>query len=293
MVSQKKKPNFIIIGSCAGGTSFLSSILTTHREIYLPKIQRPEPNFFHYTHKYKKGISYYLDEWFSNVKNEKAIGERSSLLLTSKLSPKRIFKHFPNIKIIAILRNPIERAWANYRFTCLEGLETNKFINSLKKKHKYKDKFWSEVAPNNYIERSLYASSIKQFISLFGKKNILLIKSEDLGLHTTRELNKIFEFLNVSKNFKIPKTPLFSSPNVKNLKVQKKLRKKYSKNFFKIIEQIRKNKLKSKKFNDVKKNITFKKKNMDSDSRIYLNRILSRDIKKLAKYINFETENWI
>ena len=134
MVSLKKKPNFIIIGSCAGGTSFLSSILAQHKEIYLPKIQRPEPNFFHYTHKYKKSISSYLHEWFSNVKNEKAIGERSSLLLTSKLAPQRLYKHFPKIKIIATLRNPVERAWANYRFTCLEGLETNTFLNSLKKK---------------------------------------------------------------------------------------------------------------------------------------------------------------
>lgn len=293
MVLQKKKPNFIIIGSCAGGTSFLSSILSKHKEIYLPKIQRPEPNFFHYTHKYKKGISYYLEEWFSNVKNEKAIGERSSLLLTSKYAPKRIFKHFPKIKIIATLRNPIERAWANYRFTCLEGLETDKFLNSLKKKHKYKDKFWSEVAPNNYIERSLYAGSIKEFVRLFGKKKILLIKSEDLNLHTTRELNKICEFLNVSKNFKFPRTPSFTSPNVKNLKVQKKLRKKYSEKFYKIIEQIRQNKLKSRKFNDVKKNITFNKESMDNNSRIFLNKILFRDIKKLIKYINFETEDWI
>ncbi len=293
MVSQKKKPNFIIIGSCAGGTSFLSSILAYHKEIYLPKIKRPEPNFFHYTHKYKKGISSYLDEWFSDVKDEKAIGERSSLLLTSKLAPKRLYKHFPKIKIIATLRNPIERAWANYRFTCLEGLETDKFFNSLKKKYKYKNKFWSEVAPNNYIQRSLYADSIKAFIRLFGKKKILLIKSEDLNNNTKKELNKICEFLNVSKNFKFRRPPTFTSPNVKYLKVQKKLRKKYNEKFYKIIEQIREKRLNSKKFNDIKKNISFDKMNMDNNSRIYLNKILFKDIKKLSKYVNFETKDWI
>ena len=126
MVSQKK-PNFIIIGSCAGGTSFLTTILSQHKDIYFPKIWRPEPNFFHYSHKYEKGINFYIKKWFSKIKKEKAIGERSSLLLTSKLAPKRIHKHFPNIKIIACLRNPSERAWANYRFTCLEGLEENGF----------------------------------------------------------------------------------------------------------------------------------------------------------------------
>jgi len=293
LVSLKKKPNFIIIGSCAGGTSFLSSILAQHKEIYLPKIKRPEPNFFHYTHKYKKGISSYLQEWFSNVKKEKAIGERSSLLLTSKLAPQRLYKHFPKIKIIATLRNPIERAWANYRFTCLEGLETNKFLNALKIKRRYKDKFWSEVAPNNYIQRSLYANSISTFVSLFGKKNILIIKSEDLNNYTKRELDKICEFLNISKNFKFIIPPSYTSPNVKNYKVQKKLREKYGENFYKIIEQIRKKNLNGNKFNDIKKNITLDKKNMDNKARIYLNKILSKDIKKLSKYINFNTEDWI
>ena len=293
MVSPKKKPNFIIVGSCAGGTSFLSSILAQHKEIYLPKIKRPEPNFFHYTHKYKKGINSYLQEWFSNVKNEKAIGERSSLLLTSKLAPQRLYKHFPKIKIIATLRNPIERAWANYRFTSLEGLETNNFLNSLKKKYKYKDKFWSEVSPNNYIQRSLYANSINTFVRLFGKKNVMIIKSENLNNYTKRELNKICEFLNISKNFKFIKPPSYTSPSVKNYKVQKKLREKYGENFYKIIEQIRKKKLNGKKFNDIKKNITLDKKKMDDKARIYLNKILSKDIKKLSKYINFNTKDWI
>ena len=292
MASQKKEPNFIIIGSCAGGTSFLSSILSQHRNIYLPKIKRPEPNFFHYSHKYKKGINFYIKQYFLDVKKEKAIGERSSLLLTSKVAPNRLYKYFPKIKIIATLRNPIERAWANYRFTCLEGLETNKFLNSLKKKYYYKSKFWREVAPNAYIERSLYSNSIKKFIKLFGKKKVLLIKSEDLNNYTKREIKKVCEFLKVSKNFKFNRPPSFTSPNVKNLKVQKKLRKKYGDNFYKIIEQIRKGKVLSKKFNDIKQNITFEKKNIDKNSRIYLNKFLCGDIKKLSKYINFETNDW-
>ena len=70
------------------------------------------------------------------------------------------------------------------------------------------------------------------------------------------------------------------------------MRRKYGDNFYKIIEQIRKKKLNNKKFDDIKKNINFEKKNMDENSRIYLNKLLYRNIKKLSKYINFETNDW-
>ena len=174
----------------------------------------------------------------------------------------------------------------------MEGLETNKFINSLKKKYYYNSKFWREVAPHAYIKRSLYSNSIKKFISLFGKKKVLLIKSEDLNNYTKKEIEKVCKFLKVSKDFKFNRPPSFTSPNVKNLKTQIKLRKKYGDNFYKIIEQIRRRKLNNKKFDDIKKNINFEKKNIDKNSRIYLNKFLCRDIKKISKYVNFETNDW-
>lgn len=70
------------------------------------------------------------------------------------------------------------------------------------------------------------------------------------------------------------------------------MRKKYGDNFYKIIEQIRKGKLTNKKYDDIKKNINFEKKNMDKKSRIYLNKLLYRDIKKLTKYIDFKINDW-
>ena len=70
-----------------------------------------------------------------------------------------------------------------------------------------------------YIKRSLYSNSIKKFISLFGKKKVLLIKSEDLNNYTKKEIKKVCKFLGISKDFKFKRPPSFTSPNVKNLKV--------------------------------------------------------------------------
>ena len=76
-----REPNFIIGGGVASGTSFLSHAIQHHPEIYLPKIMRPECNFFYKTWEFEKGKDYYLKRWFSEAGDQKAVGERSSLYL--------------------------------------------------------------------------------------------------------------------------------------------------------------------------------------------------------------------
>lgn len=291
----KKNPNFIIGGACAGGTSFLSSILKQHKQIFLPKIMRPEPNFFHYSHKFSKGINSYLKIFKSASKNQ-IIGERSSLLLTSKKAPLRIKKYFPSIKLIFCLRNPIERAWANYRFTCLEGLENKTFYNAIKleKKRKIRNNlYWKEVSPYSYIERGKYYSSLKLFLKLFKKKNILIIKSEDLSHNTSSQIKKVCSFIGIKKKFKFKTPENFTSPMVINISKQRELRAKYGRKFYLIIEKIRQKKSLKKRYNDIKRNLKFSKEPMDNKSRIYLRTIFHKNIKKLSNIIDFNTEDWI
>ena len=60
-------PNFIIGGIVAGGTSFLSSAITQHPQIYLPKVTRPEPSFFYKSWEYEKGMEYYRNKYFHEI----------------------------------------------------------------------------------------------------------------------------------------------------------------------------------------------------------------------------------
>ena len=69
-----KRPNFIIGGTAAGGTSFLAAILFQHPEIYLPAEMRPEPHYYYKSWEYKKGLDYYSslepEEFVKFVKKE-------------------------------------------------------------------------------------------------------------------------------------------------------------------------------------------------------------------------------
>ena len=155
-----KYPNFIIGGTSAGGTSFLSAILIQHKEIFLPKKMRPEPHFFYKSWEFEKGSDYYLERWFKSVPEEaKAIGERSSSYMFGGDDVALKIREFnPNMKFIFTLRNPIERAWANYRYTVLQGLEENTFEEALKNEKERVEAqkgIWKEIQPYNYTERLL------------------------------------------------------------------------------------------------------------------------------------------
>ena len=173
-------PNFIIGGTSAGGTSFLSSAIIQHPEIYLPLKMRPEPHYFYKSWEYKRPLSYYKKKYFSNVKNEIAIGERSSSYLFGGLkNAKRIIKSIPGVKLIFTVRNPIERAYANYRYTALQGLESMSFDEALRNERERilsQDGIWSEIQPFNYTGRGLYCEQLEDYLKVFEGDKILIIK---------------------------------------------------------------------------------------------------------------------
>jgi len=236
-------PNFIIAGGVATGTSFLSATLAHHPDIYLPKTQRPEPNFFHYSWKFNQGMDWYERTWFHEVQDEHAIGERSSLLLPSDFAAKRLKSVLPGIKLIFCLRNPIERAWGNYRFTVLEGLEPLSFDEAIRceaQRMKQAKGNWSEIQPHAYLTRSCYSAHLREFIELFGREHILLIKSEALGRNPDENVRRVCEFLGVDSSLQLPLPPNYSSPSVIDRSLQMELRKYFGDRFPELVECIRK-----------------------------------------------------
>lgn len=298
-------PNFLIIGGVASGTSFLSSALSNHPQIYLPKVHRPEPNFFHYTYKYEKGIQWYSKSWFHEVHGEKAIGERSSLILTNELALFRLHKELPQIKIIVCLRNPIERAWANYRFTTLEGLESFSFNKAIKtevqRTSKLKDK-WIEVEPYSYIKRSMYSLYLKKIFELFDDSNVLILKSESLSEEFDKNIESVLSFLQVDTSIKLERPKNFASPSIKDKAIQSKLRGYFGDRFPSIIESIRtesldKYEVKSNKDNDMlellKSNLKFKKDSLSTKNRLILAKIFENELIELQKLIPFSVKDWV
>ena len=236
-------PNFIIGGGVATGTSFLSHAIKDHSEIYLPKVMRPECGFFYKSWEYSKGLEYYSNKWFADAGEQKAKGERSSLYLHGDFLrvAERIHKHIPNIKLIFCLRNPTERAYANYRFSVLSGYEKFSFEKALSREDKRfaQAKGWKkEIQPNLYRRRGLYDVQLRPFLDFFPKENIHLIKSESLSANTELEIKKLFDFLGVEfQNYNLAQK--FTSYSVKSRILQTQLRKFYGEKLTKVTENAR------------------------------------------------------
>ncbi|MBG6154507.1 hypothetical protein IWQ52_000866 [Labrenzia sp. EL_159] len=297
-------PNFLIVGGIATGTSFLSATLVHHPDIYLPRIQRPEPNFFHYTDKYSRGLDWYQETFFHEASAETAVGERSSLLLTSPKAPERIAASLPQVKLIFCLRNPIERAWGNYRFSVLEGLETLSFADALMHEDERMQKAegrWAEVQPHAYVNRSRYVSGLKKYISLFGKENLLLLKSEELGRNPAENISRVCSFLNVEPRSDLPLPPNYSSPSVSDPAIQTELRAYFGDRFPALIEAIRKEeKISSNEVSDqddvnierLRENLRGQKEPMPEECRQRLRFLLEDEIAAVQEMVDFSVDDW-
>lgn len=298
-------PNFLIAGGVATGTSFLSATLINHTDIYLPRIQRPEPNFFHYTDKYEMGLNWYLDKWFSEVKSEKAVGERSSLLMTSVIAARRLHMHFPDIKLIFCLRNPIERAWGNYRFSVLEGLEELSFEDALASENKrvaLAAGRWKEVQPHAYVTRSCYAEPLSEYLKMFGRKQILFIKSEEMGRDPSATLTRVCRFLGVDEQVSLPLPANYTSPSVRDALEQRHLRDYFGDRYPDLIELIRVNADLSdamlceddrEHIERLKRNLTTGKAPMPESCRKHLRGVLADEIRKIGELAQIPVDDWV
>ncbi len=199
-------PNFLIIGAARSGTTTLYNWLREHPDVYLPIPERPEPHFFLKSMEYEKGVCKYSERYFSAWKGQKAIGEKStSYLYRAPIVAPRIKDHLPDVKLIALLRNPIDRAYSSYWFTVSEGLETLTFEEALDREDERlanpQSEFWDEVRPFAYIDRGHYLPQLRTFLEHFQQQKLWIGIFDDLVENPSKIFGDILRFLQLDEGF--------------------------------------------------------------------------------------------
>ncbi len=115
------KIDFIIPGAAKSGTTSLVKYLNLSQKIYIPDFGY-ELNFFSKNKYYKKGFDWY-HSFFNVPKSIKYLGEHSNQYMCSQKAIKRIYDYNKNIKLIFILRNPMNRAVSHYNANIQKGTE--------------------------------------------------------------------------------------------------------------------------------------------------------------------------
>jgi hypothetical protein len=207
-------PNFIIIGAPRAGTTSLYHYLNQHPQISMSKIK--ETNFFTYLASQVESdyqirpnstwpvttFSQY-EALFDIKKNTKAIGEASPVYLYTPNVPKLINKHLPNVKLILILRNPIERAFSSYLKDCREGVEKRSFEVAVTEELQDPKKIIASI--NFYIRAGLYFEHLTRFSEYFNSSQIKILFQEDLYKEPSFVLRNLFDYLEVDNQF-VPDT---------------------------------------------------------------------------------------
>ncbi|MBV7269465.1 sulfotransferase family protein [Winogradskyella luteola] len=177
------KVNFLLIGAAKSATTSLSAGLAQHPDICFstPK----EPDFFN-----RADWRLQLDDYHSLFKKSaKLYGEGSTNYSKypryNKNIVSDIYEYNSDMKIIYIMRHPIDRLLSYYIHSYNRGYETINDVNIALK------------TGQHYIDTGKYAMQIEPYIKTFGKSNVLLLFFEDFINDPKKTTNQVFDFLHL------------------------------------------------------------------------------------------------
>ena len=211
-------PNFLIIGAAKAGTTALHTYLQQHPQIYMTPDK--ETNFFAFEGEKlnfqgigDEAINQFsiidlatYQQLFADVKDEMAIGEACPLYLYATQSVQKIASSLPEARLIVILRNPVDRAYANYLHLIRDDREPEKdFAQALEAEPQRIQNNWEWFW--HYVQLGYYGQQLKRYYDEFDASQIRVYLYEDLVQRSPWLIEDLFNFLQVDPNF-IPDTSI-------------------------------------------------------------------------------------
>lgn len=208
----KVKVNFLICGTQKGGTSALDSYLRDHPEICMA--ENKEVHFFDNDDYFRTNnisdYSLYHREFDPKIGN-RILGEATPIYMYWDNAPRRIWEYNPDMKLIVILRNPIERAYSHWNMECARGADNISFWDALvRERDRCRQVLPSQHRVYSYVDRGFYSEQLRRLWRFFPKEQILILKNEDLRFESKKTLCQVCEFLGID-------TELFSNIDSKEI----------------------------------------------------------------------------
>jgi hypothetical protein len=300
-------PTFLIIGAGKSGTTAVYHFLDEHPDVFMSPVK--ETNFFELEgqpinknttddpenlHHYPQSINTWSNykKLFENAKNFKAVGEASPMYLYGKRSPEHIKNKLPDVKLIAILREPVDRLYSRWMHLLRDGAESiGEFENCLDRSSIW----WKR---NDLVTEGFYGTNLNRYTDLFPDSQLKVFLYDDLKQDPEKFMKEVFQFIEVDDTFKPslereynvsgkPKNPL-----INNLIGTNSLLIKTAKKLIPISpEQLKKGR--------AKQLLTYiRKKNMDrpeisNEFKLKLfNEVYLSEVEKLEELINRDLSFW-
>jgi len=201
-----KPIDLAIVGAQKAGTTSLKYYLGEHPEIC--SHERIEFRFFVDETEYNQGYKNIFKKYFSHYNGEPRLVVKNVELMYNPQALKRLKEHNPDVKLVLILRHPVDRAYSAWLYELRKGREKVKsFEEAICLNDLFSDKNLSEKI--NYINRSLYYKHLNNIFELFPKEQVKVFLFEEFKKNPLSISKMIFEWLNVDVGF-IPRVEIYN-----------------------------------------------------------------------------------
>ena len=200
------KPNYLVIGVQKSGTTSMIDYFNQHPQIFMVDDEVhffSEKKFFNIKNK-NKNIKFY-EEYLNkkNYKNKRFVGEKTPSYSFLLFSIKNIYNTYPKIKLIMILREPIQRAFSQYMMVCNRKNikpSNNHFYKTIKSLEKIQLKNITSISNFYYLQRGYYDIQIENIYKYFPKKQLYIGVFEKIIKNQKKEYNKIYKFIGAKED---------------------------------------------------------------------------------------------
>lgn len=201
----KSLPDFLVIGAQKAGTTSLYNYLVQHPQIIGNKTWK-EIRYFDLKENYRQGLGWYLGNFPSKrEKGDKLTFDASPSYLYFDYIPELIQKDLGNIKMIAILRKPVDRAYSAWQMYHSFSDNPSKHLRDIADERTFKQAIDDELKgltakyPFDYINRGKYAHQLKNYYQYFGKDHLLVLNFNQFKEDLDTLLNQACDFLDLER----------------------------------------------------------------------------------------------
>ena len=203
---ERMLPAYIVFGSMRSGTSSLYHSLADHPHI-LPAL-RKQANYFDVN--YHRGLRWYRSHFPTAAEVREAEAAVGPPIITGEASPEYIFcpeapariaETLDDVRLIALLRNPVDRAYSHYHHSRRLGEEELSFEEAIEvEERRLREAETPEAAAHElhvhgYLAQGRYADFLTAWYERFGSERIMIVRSEDLFADPPGTIESIVDFL--------------------------------------------------------------------------------------------------
>jgi len=188
MMAPDWQPRFIVIGAVKAATTWIQARLQDNPAIYMPD---PEPHYF--SSEFDRGEDWYRGFFANRPAGVQLIGEKSADYLAHPLAAQRIARVLPQTRLVLQLRNPVERAYSDYKMFYRRGTvkgPPEEYLRSL------------DSAYPRFLQDGLYARHLARWYDLFPREQILIYLYDDVTVQPQRIVEAVSRHIGVAPVFR-------------------------------------------------------------------------------------------